>query len=66
MHRIEDAKPRVARGIEDLQHMRDAVIRFCNAPNAVPYLASLGNEVVIGVDDQKGSDLPFVSYCCHD
>src|SRR5262245_8415246 len=26
--------------------MRNAVIRFCNSPNAAPYLAALGNEVV--------------------
>ena len=50
MQRVEDAKPCIARGIQDLQHMRNAVIRFRNAPNAVPYFASLGNEVTIRID----------------
>src|SRR5271165_6368426 len=65
MHRVEDAKPCVARGIQDLQHMRNAVIRFCNTPNAVPYLASIGNEVVIRIDHKKCGDLLFVLHCCH-
>jgi hypothetical protein len=42
--------------------MRNAVIRFCNSPNAAPYLASLGNEVVIWIDHKKSSDLLFI---CH-
>src|SRR5512132_2365114 len=50
MQCIEDPKLRLPRGIQDLQHMRNAVIRFCNTPNVVPYLASLGNEVVIRID----------------
>src|SRR6266403_3304669 len=36
MQCIEDPKLRLPRRIQDLQHMRDAVIRFCNSPNAVP------------------------------
>jgi hypothetical protein len=53
MHGIEDAKLRFPRGIQDLQHMRNAAICFCDSPNAIPYLASLGNEVVIRIDHQK-------------
>ena len=45
--------------------MRNAVIRFCNSPNAVPYLASLGNEVVIRIDHKKRSDLLVVRYFRH-
>src|SRR5262245_52012878 len=33
---IEDPKLSLARGVQDLQHMRNAVIRFCNSPNAIP------------------------------
>jgi hypothetical protein len=51
------AKPRIAVSVEDLQHVRNAVVRFCDAPNAVPYLASLGNEVIIAIDHGKRSDL---------
>src|SRR5262245_60492522 len=37
---IEDAKLRLARRVQNLQHMWNAVIRFGNSANAVPYLAS--------------------------
>ena len=62
MHCIEDPKLSLPRGIQDLEHMRNAVIRFCNSPNVVSYLASLGNEVVIRIDHQQRSDLFFI---CH-
>src|SRR5262245_25829039 len=45
--------------------MRNAIIRFCNSSNAVPYLASLGNEVVIRIDHEKCSDRLFIRYFCH-
>ena len=45
--------------------MRNAAIRFCNSPNAVPYLASLGNEVVIRIDHQKCSDLLVICVSRH-
>src|SRR5215475_13089206 len=47
MHCIEDAKLRLPRGVEDLQHIGNAAIRLRDSPNAVPKLAALGNEVVI-------------------
>src|SRR5262249_49220573 len=65
MQRIENAKLRLPRGIQDLQHMRNAVIRFCNSPDAVPYLASLGNEIVIRIDHEKCSDLLVICHFCH-
>jgi len=37
--------------------MRNTVIRLCNATDARPYLATLGNKVVVGVDHEEGSDL---------
>src|SRR5262245_53077104 len=36
MQRIENAKPRLPRGIQDLQHMRNAIICFCNSLHAIP------------------------------
>src|SRR5215831_15998554 len=66
MHRIEDVNSCVARGIQHLQHVRNAPIRFGDAPNAVPYLASLGNEVIVGIDYDKGCNLLLVENRCHE
>lgn len=60
MHRIEDPKLRLPRGIQDLEHMRDAVIRFCNSPNTIPYFATLGNEVVVRINHKKCGELVVV------
>src|SRR6185369_4070392 len=57
MQRIENAKLRLPRSIEDLQHMRNAPIGFCNTFETIPELASLGNEIVVRIDDEKCSDL---------
>ena len=57
MQRIEHAKLGFPRSIQDLQHMRNAVICFCNTLQANPYFTSLGNEIVIWVDEEKRSDL---------
>src|SRR5215475_10420754 len=50
MHGIEDAKLHCARGIQDLQHVGNAVVCFSDSFDAGPDLAALGNEVVVGVD----------------
>src|SRR5262245_6489085 len=63
MQCIEDTKFRISRGIKDLQHMRNAVIRFCNGPNTFPQLTSLGDEVVVRIDHQKSS--AFFVVCQH-
>ena len=65
MHCIEDRKLRVARGIQDLQHVGNAVVRFCNAPNTVPDFPSFGNEVVIRVDHHECGELLTVCRFCH-
>src|SRR5215831_5282312 len=65
MQRIEDAKTRLPRSIQNLQHMRNATIRFCNGPDSVPYLPTLGNEIVVGVDDEKGRDVFVEIYISH-
>jgi hypothetical protein len=57
MHRIENPYPCLSRFGQQLQHVRDAVIRLCNAFDAIPYFATLGNEVVVGIDDEKRRDL---------
>src|SRR5215813_6079240 len=65
MHCIEDPKFRLPRGVEDPQHIRNAAISLSDSPNAVPELAALGNEVVIGIDHQKCSKLRVVYQLCH-
>jgi hypothetical protein len=52
MQRIENAKPRLPSRIQHFQHMRNTMISFCNSLQAMPYFASLGNEVV-GKDQSK-------------
>jgi hypothetical protein len=57
VQRIKDAKPRLTRDSQNLQHMRYAIICSRNALYAVPYLTALGNEIVVWIDDQQCSDL---------
>ena len=57
MQRIEDAKPRLPRRMQHLQHMRHTPIAFCHSLQAIPHLASLGHEIVIRIDHQKGREL---------
>ena len=45
--------------------MRKAGAGFCNTPQAVPQLASLGNEVVIRIDYQQRRDVPVVCHGVH-
>jgi hypothetical protein len=66
MHGIENRQLRLAGGVEDLQHMSNAVIRFGDSPNAGPDLAALGNEVVVRIDHKKRRELLFMRCCCHD
>src|SRR5215469_8607319 len=51
MHRIENPQSSFSRSAQQLQHMRDAVIGLCDAFDAIPYFAALGNEIVVRVDD---------------
>jgi hypothetical protein len=45
MERVEHAKLRVPRRIEDRNHVRNAAVGFCHNPQAFPHLAALGNEI---------------------
>src|SRR5215469_2180998 len=53
MHRIENAQPNLSRSDQQLQHIRYAAICFGNALDAIPYLAALRYEIVVGIDDEK-------------
>ena len=52
MHGIENPELRLARRMQNLLHMRNTVIRFRYGLDPRPDLATLGNEVVVGVDNQ--------------
>src|SRR3954466_1886270 len=43
--------------------MRNAVIAFCDSADAAPYLTSLGNEVVVWIDDRSAvSSFSYVTF----
>ena len=62
MQRIENAKFRLPRSIQDLQHVSNTIIGFGYVLQAIPYLAALGNEVVVGIDHKKCSDFLLVGH----
>jgi hypothetical protein len=59
MQRIENGNARLPRRVEHLRHMRNTLVGFSNTLQAIPYLASLGDEIVVGIDDEKGGDFPL-------
>src|SRR5713101_3772988 len=65
MQRIENANLRLPRSIQDLKHVRNTIICFCNSLQVIPYFASLGNEVVVRIDHEKRSDLFVKLQVCH-
>src|SRR5215510_1645721 len=65
MQRIEDAELRLSRRIEDLHHMRNALVGFTNALQALPQFAAHGNEIVVWVDHEKCTDRFFELRICH-
>src|SRR5262249_26356617 len=65
MHCIEDREFRLPGSIQDLQHVRNTIVGFCNSPNAGPYFATVGDEVVIRIDNEKCSELLAVCHFRH-
>ena len=65
MHGIEDAELCSTRGVENLQHVGDAVVGFGNGLDARPDLAAFGNEVVVGIDHQQRGDVLVVGRGIH-
>src|SRR5262245_20844938 len=65
MHRKEDPQSGASRGVQDPQHMGHAVSCFCDRSNARPYLAAFRDEVVVGIDHNKSSELPIVGHVRH-
>ncbi len=62
---IEDPELRLARSIQNFEHVVDAVICFGNSFDARPDLAPFGNEVVVGVDHQQRDDALVVCRGIH-
>src|SRR5262249_21467590 len=60
MHCIEDTNLRLARSIQNLPHMRNTIVCFRHVLDTIPDLSALGDEIIVGIDDKKGSDLLFV------
>jgi hypothetical protein len=53
MHREDHAKPCLPRRVQDLQHVRNAVVRFRNRPMRPQILPPLEMKLLIGIDDEK-------------
>src|SRR5215467_10309845 len=45
MQRIEDPKLRLPSCIQDLPHVSNTIICFCNSLQTIPYFASFGNKI---------------------
>src|SRR6476469_7266646 len=59
MKRIENTKLGRARRIQDLEHIGNTIIRFGHRLQVRPEFATLRNEIVVRIDDEKRSDLSF-------
>src|SRR5262249_49310606 len=51
MHRIENAELRLPCCVQNLQHIRNTVVGLSHALDAIPYLTSLRNEIVVRIND---------------
>src|SRR5690349_13693953 len=65
MQCVENAKSRLPCCIQNLQHMRNTLIRLCNGLEAIPYLAAIGNEIVVRVDHKQCGHCLVVCHCRH-
>ena len=65
MHRVEDPDTSLPRGLEDLHHMRNALIPFSDTFYAILYFTACGNEIVIRVDDYQSGDVIFACQLRH-
>jgi hypothetical protein len=65
MHGIKDRKLRLARGVQNFQHVGNAVVGFGNGFDVRPDLAAFGDEVVIRIDHQQRGDALVVGRGIH-
>ncbi len=64
MERIEHSDSRPPSSVENLHHVGNTLVRFGDALQTVPHLAALGDQIVVGIDDDKCGDLLFVCQLC--
>src|SRR5579872_2022258 len=57
MERVEHSDSRPPSSVENLHHVGNTLVRFGDALQTVPHLTALGDEVVVGIDDDKCGDL---------
>src|SRR5262249_17974225 len=65
MERIKNTQARLPGSIHDVQHVGNAVICLGDSLDAIPYFASLGNEIVVRIDDKKRGLLFFKGLLGH-
>src|SRR3954454_16130148 len=61
MHGVAHPYPGSAGRVDELPHVRDAIIGLGNAFEAIPYLATLEDEVVVRIDHQQPRDRRLVA-----
>ena len=62
MQRVENADVCLSCGIEDLTHVRNALVCFGNTLQPIPYLAALGNEIVVWINNNKTGEVLLVRH----
>lgn len=62
MQCVENAYVGLPCGIEDLTHVRNALVGFGNAPEAIPYFAALGDEIVVWINHYETGEVLFVRH----
>src|SRR5262249_28735954 len=62
MQGIDHTKSRLPGRTHNLQHMRNAVVRFGYGLDATPELPAFGNEIVIGIDHNESGNLLVINH----
>jgi hypothetical protein len=65
LHSKEDPKLRVASRLQNLLHVRNAIVRRGHGFDPRPDLAALGNEVLVGIDRHERGGVPIVGQIGH-
>jgi hypothetical protein len=65
MQRVEDSNACSSRGVEDVQHVRDARVGLSDTLQAIPYLSTVGNKVVVRIDNHKACDVLLIRHIGH-
>ena len=62
MQRIENPDVGLSCSIEDLFHVRNALVGFSNTSHQIPQFAALGNEIVVRVDHHQASEVLVIRH----